>query len=127
MDKLINFQITGYPQMVSDYSIGRRFNSLVDFAVDEVPSTWEDVFQESASSRSGETDEVLHVEIEVMDMPGLLALTKLIAEHPGSRQVVLEVTKLGREIPFTERTSLTQKDELLIRAAVGNAAKIELV
>ncbi len=131
MDKLINFKIPGYPEMVSDYSIGHTFDSLVDFErAAVVPSTWEGVFIEREDSSPERESTQLHIEVESIDIEGLTQLTKLVAEHPGSREVVLAVTSLGIEgieKLMNDLTSLGIEDELLIRAAVGNAARVTLV
>ncbi len=128
MDEVINFEIPGYPEMISDYSIGKRFNSLVDFAsAFDVPATWDEVFQERPSSTPSETDQTLNVTVDVVSMDQLLAFTKLLEEHPGPTGVTLTVESLGKELDFEFQTSLGPEDELLFRSALTNTAKVTLV
>ncbi len=130
MDKVINFGIEGYPEMVSDYGIGRQFNSLVEFAVAaDVPPTWDEVFaRENNATNSGSiVSGSLHIEVEDLDTQQLVDLTKLVTDHPGSTEVIVSLTRRGLEKPMLDRTSLTIDDELRIKAVVGVAAKVSMV
>lgn len=128
MDEVINFAIPGYPEILSDYGIGKRFDSLVSFDhATDVPQTWDEVFQQSESSTASETEESLHIEVPNVTVEELAALTELVTQNEGSREIILAVTERGIEKPMLIRTSLGIEDELKIRAAVGAAARVTLV
>jgi len=128
MDKVINFEIEGYPEMVSDYSIGKRFNSLVDFeTASAVPETWAEVFVGFHESDGVVIDEVLHIEIPSLNMKQLTEISGLLDANRGSRKVVLAIEALGVERELDYLTSLTTENELEIRAALGNAAKVRML
>ena len=126
MDQVINFEIPGYPAMVSDYGIGERFGTLREFeSAAAVPDTWEEVF--AGGRRSSAEEKVLYVEVADIDIEGLTQLTKLITTNPGNREVVLRVTNRGLERTLAERTNLGLDAEMAIRAAIGAAARVSLV
>lgn len=128
VDEVINFDIPGYPEMVSDYGIGDTFDSLIEFpSAASVPDTWDEAFAAEQRVDDDEMGGTLHIEIEDIDIEGLTQLAKLVTSRPGEREVILHVTNRSLEKPMNDRTNLGMADELAIRAAIGNAAKVTMV
>ncbi len=123
VDPKISFPIPGYPEIVSDYSIGKRFGSLISFeSISAIPEIWEGA--DSADFTTGETGEaVLRIEVDRMFDPA--DLLSLLKANPGSRQVrvVSEVPEIAMILERT--TSLTAKDALAIMATT-DGAKVSL-
>ena len=128
MDALINFEIAGYPEMVSDYSIGKRFDSLVAYpSAVTVPSDWDQVLQGSTNFTQGETGQALVIELPNATIEDLQALVALVTDNPGDTEVVLALTERGIERSMQDRTCLTPDDAIKIKAAVGASARVTLV
>ncbi len=121
VDPKISFEIKGYPEIISDYSIGKRFGSLVGFdSADVVPGTWDEVFQSSGRGKTDETGEaVLRIEIERMPDPS--NLMTLIAANPGSRPVRVVANHPEIEMILERTTSLTEQDAIAIMATMAGA------
>lgn len=121
VDPRISFEVKGYPEIISDYSIGRRFGSLTSFdSAAMVPETW----GEEASVTTSETGEaVLRIEIERMPDPS--HLMTLIAANPGSRAVRVVAQHPEIEMILERTTSLTDSDAIAIMATM-DGAKVSL-
>lgn len=128
MDEVINFEIPGYPEMVSDYGIGQRFDSLVEFEnAAAVPSSWEEVFAGPAARAPAEGAGELLITVADITLEEFVGFTKLLEARPGGTAVTLRIEKADKETNFEIRTDLALEDELLIRSVIGNTARVLLV
>jgi len=124
VDPKISFEIAGYPEIVSDYSIGKRFGSLISFdSISDIPETWEGSFQDAKFTTGESGEAVLRIEVARMFDPA--DLLSLLKANPGSRQVrvVSEVPEIAMILERT--TSLTADDSLVIMATM-DGAKVSL-
>lgn len=130
IDPLINFPIEGYPEITSDYGIGKRFDeysSLVTFdAAVDVPSSWEEVFAQAEVRAKPKDAEILLIEVEDLDVQQLTDLMGLFDAHGGDNEIVLSVRSRGMERKLSVTTSLTAANELEIRAAAGSTARVQM-
>ncbi len=119
MDPVINFQISGYPEIISDYGIGQRLGSLTYYDPEDVPDRLDDVRERQAAERV--TTIVLRLDREITRREWS-ALSRLVERHPGDNRLRLECGQGTVGIPAT--TGLGLADALLLQAEV---AGLELV
>ena len=123
IDERISFPISGYPEIVSDFSIGRRFGSLVDFdSAEAVPESWDEVFQREDDFTDSETGEkVKQLRIEVPKLGDPDKFLELIKANPGSRSVRIVSAVPEIDMVLERQTSLSHEDALQIQAVLPGA------
>jgi DNA polymerase-1 len=117
-EKLICWEIEGYPRIVCDFSMGRSFGSLVAFKSSaEVPEAFSDV-REVQTQRA---QRVVTLSIASVTKEDARRLKELIASRPGGSLIVLDVA--GHEYRVGT-SSLGVSDSIEFKAVLGDAVRV---